>query len=251
MMTIAQANCRNLLIRSMQEADFRLLAPHLQRVELELDETLTGAGEAISSVCFPEAGIVTFSDASKPGLKVGIGSIGFDGMAGWPLLLGSERSVHEVKVTADGGTALRMPSDELLRACRASESLRDLLLRFVQAFFVQLGQTVVSSLIQSVETRLSRWALMAHDRIERDEIKITHENVALMLAVRRASVTEAIHILEGEGLIRARRGCVTIRDREGLLRRAGEAYGAYESEYSRLIAPFPLKHPVLHLTGRD
>ncbi len=80
---------------------------------------------------------------------------------------------------------------------------------------------------------------MAHDRIQGDEIKVTHDNIALMLAVRRASVTDALHILEGQGLIRGNRGRVTIRDREGLLLIVGETYGFYEAEYSRLIAPFP------------
>ncbi|HEX8258113.1 MAG TPA: helix-turn-helix domain-containing protein, partial [Allosphingosinicella sp.] len=86
---------------------------------------------------------------------------------------------------------------------------------------------------------LCRWTLMAHDRIEGDEIKVTHDEIAVMLGVRRASVTDALHILEGEGLIRSRRGRVTIRNRDGLRRLAGETYGYAEAEYSRLIAPFP------------
>jgi CRP-like cAMP-binding protein len=241
MTSITQHSCRNLLLRTMRADDFALLAPSLRRAELELDQVLAAAGEPIDSLSFPEGGIVTFSDEVKPGFRIGIGSIGYDGLTGWPVLLDSQRSPHEVKVTADGGTALQISPESLLRACQASESLRALLLRFIQAFVVQLGQTVASSLTQDVETRLSRWAVMAHDRVEGDEMKITHENVALMLAVRRATVTDALHVLEGEGLIRARRGHVTIRDRAGLLRRAGDTYGSYEAEYSRLIAPFPRK----------
>jgi CRP-like cAMP-binding protein len=251
MPNISQDSCRNLLLRSLQADDFELLKPDLDRVALELDDVLNLAGDPIEAVYFPEAGILTFSDEPRPGFRVGIGSIGYDGMAGWPLLLGSKTSAHEVRVTANGGTGLRIGPDELLRACSRSEALRNLLLSFVQAFFVQLGQTVASSLTQSVETRLSRWALMAHDRVEGDEIKITHENVALMLAVRRATVTDAIHILEGERLIKARRGQVTILDRSGLLRRAGDTYGGYETEYSRLITKFPRRSPALHLTERD
>jgi DNA-binding transcriptional regulator YhcF (GntR family) len=80
---------------------------------------------------------------------------------------------------------------------------------------------------------------MAHDRIEEDEINVTHDEIAVMLAVRRASVTDALHILEGEGLIRSHRGRVLVRDRNGLLRHAGETYGYFEREYSSMIAPFP------------
>lgn len=250
-MTNQSQACRNLLLRSLRPGDFDLLMPHLRRVELKLDDVLNPAGQPIDAVIFPEAGIVTFSDELKPGVRVGIGSIGYDGMVGWPLLLGSRTSAHEVKITAGGGTALTIGPDELLLACSRSETLRKVLLSFVHAFFVQLGQTIASGLTQSVETRLSRWALMAHDRVEGDEIKITHDNVALMLAVRRATVTDAIHILEGERLIQARRGRVTIVDREGLLRRAGQTYGGYEKEYSRLITDFPRRQTALHLIQRD
>ena len=223
----------------MPAEDFALLVPNLREQKLEVDQMVAAPGEPVPTICFPESGIVTIADVLNNGSRIGIGHFGFDGFAGWPVLLGCDRSPHEARVTADGGTAVHIAPDQLMDACRASETLRDLLLRFVQAFEVQLGRTVVSNLTQSVESRLCRWTLMAHDRIAGDEIKVTHAEIGVMLGVRRASVTDALHVLEGEGLIRARRGQVTIRDREGLQRLAGETYGFYESEYSRLIAPFP------------
>ena len=239
MTSIDQGTCRNLLLKSLREEDFALLAPRLRRVNLNLGEVLAAPGQPIETICFPEAGIITLSEVMADGSRIGIGHTGFEGFAGWLVLLGCERSPHEVRVTADGGNALHISPGQLLDACSASETLRHQLLRFVQAFVVQLSRTIVSSLTQSVETRLSRWTLMAHDRIEGDEIQITHDGIAVMLAVRRASVTDALHILEGEGLIRCRRGRVIVRDRDGLLRQAGETYGVFEAEYSRLIAPFP------------
>jgi len=239
MTLISQASCLNLLLKSISEEDFALLAPHLKRVHLDVDEVLAHPEQPIETVCFPEKGIVTISDILANGSRIGIGHTGYDGFVGWPVLLGSPRSPHEMRFTAVGGTGIHISPADLLGACSASQTLRDQLLRFVQAFVVQLSRTIVSSLTQSVETRLCRWTLMAHDRIDGDEIKVTHEEIAVMLAVRRASVTDALHILEGEGLIRCRRGRVTVRDREGLLRHAGETYGLFEAEYSRLIAPFP------------
>jgi CRP-like cAMP-binding protein len=223
----------------MGKEDFALLAPSLRQADLKIDEVLAAPGEAVCTVCFPEAGIITIADVMSDGSRIGIGHFGYDGFAGWPVLLGCDRSPHDARVTGNGGVGFHIAPSDLLDACRVSETLRNLLLRFVQAFEVQLGRTVVSNLTQSVESRLCRWTLMAHDRIEADEIKVTHAEIGVMLGVRRASVTDALHILEGEGLIRARRGHVTIRDRDGLRRHAGETYGFYEAEYSRLIAPFP------------
>lgn len=234
-----QDSCRNLIIRSMEPGDFAVLAPHLTRAPLELNRVLASPGQPISTVCFPEHGIITFSDVVNGGDRIGIAHTGYEGYAGWHVLLGCDVSPYEARVTARSGTALFIEPDALVGACRSSETLRSLLLRFVQAFLTQLGRTAVSNLIQPVEMRLCRWTLMAHDRTEGDDIVVTHEEIAVMLGVRRASVTDALHILEGERLIRARRGCVTVLDREGLQRHAGDSYGFFEAEYSRLIAPFP------------
>jgi DNA-binding transcriptional regulator YhcF (GntR family) len=84
----------------------------------------------------------------------------------------------------------------------------------------------------------SRWLLMCHDRVDGDELPLTHEFLSLMLAVRRAGVTEAIHLLEGAGIITARRAIITIIDRERLEETADDSYGAPEAEYERLI-PMP------------
>lgn len=78
---------------------------------------------------------------------------------------------------------------------------------------------------------------MVHHRVDGDDIELTHEFLSLMLAVRRPSVTTALHVLEGHRLIRADRGWLTIRDRAGLQTFAGDAYGRSEEEYARLIRP--------------
>lgn len=240
-MTIAyaQGSCRNLLLLSMEPSDFTLLQPRLSRVTIEVDEVLAVPGKPIDAVYFPEAGIITQSELMDDGSRIGIGHVGYEGMAGWPVLVGSLVATREERMTAVGGAAFRTSATDFRAACEASETLRDLMLRFVAAYTVQLSRTVVSSLTQSVETRLARWTIMVHDRVDGDEIEVTHQEIAVMLAVRRSSVTDALHVLEGENLIRCQRGRVQVRDREGLIRRASSSYGAAEAEYSRLIAPFP------------
>lgn len=236
---ITQSNSANLLIRALSEDDFARFEPLLERVELEKGEVLAKAGESIEWVYFPEVGIATLSETVECQTRIGIAHVGYDGLVGWPVLLGSTVSPHEARITAEGGTALRIASRDLVELCNGRQSIRSLLLRFVQAMFVQVGRTVVSSLTQPVETRLCRWTLMAHDRVPGDRISVTHDEIAVMLAVRRATITDLLHRLEGERLIRSERGTVVVLDREGLVRCAGESYGHYEAEYSRMIASFP------------
>ena len=238
MTIVPQNSSGNLLLRSLDPADYALLEPNFERDPLEFGEVVAKANTAIERVCFPEGGVVSFSDVMADGSGIGIAIIGREGVTGWPVLLGCAVSPHEATVAVGGGTVLRIANDALIEACRRSPSLHRRLLCFVQAFTIQLGRTIVSNLIDPVEPRLARWLLMNHDRLSGDEIELTHQQLGVMLGVRRASVTDALHLLEGDGLIRARRGCITVRDRAGLRRIAGQAYGFAEAEYSRLIAPF-------------
>jgi CRP-like cAMP-binding protein len=118
------------------------------------------------------------------------------------------------------------------------QAINALLLRYVHCFISQMGRTIMSNVSDALEKRLARWLLMNHDRVEGDRIDLTHKQLGVMLGVRRATVTDTLHLLEGEGLIRSTRGLITVRNRAQLLACAGESYGAAEKEYARFIAPF-------------
>jgi CRP-like cAMP-binding protein len=108
-------------------------------------------------------------------------------------------------------------------------------LKFVQVFGVQTTHTAVCNAQSRLDVRLARWLLMAHDRIGGDTLPLTHEFLSLMLGVRRPGVTEALHALRERGLISHGRGQITVKNRKGMERMAGEAYGTPEAEYRRLI----------------
>jgi hypothetical protein len=76
---------------------------------------------------------------------------------------------------------------------------------------------------------------MCRDRVDDDEVVMTHEFVSVMLGVTRSSATLAVQALEGYRLIRATRGRLTILDRKAMERIAGAGYGLPEAEYARLI----------------
>ncbi|MBE7202451.1 MAG: Crp/Fnr family transcriptional regulator, partial [Parafilimonas terrae] len=131
----------------------------------------------------------------------------------------------------------RIPVAALRAATEASRSLRDLLLRYVQTFLVQVAQTAIANAGTPAEERLARWLLMYHDRQDGDDLSVTHEFLSIMLGVRRPTVTVAIHTLEGAGLIRARRGRIRVLSRARLEEAAGRTYGPAEAEYERLVGP--------------
>jgi CRP-like cAMP-binding protein len=228
------ARSSNKLLASLANDDFDLLEPHLESVTLGLRKSLERPNKRIEAAYFPEAGFASVVAVQSKGKEVEVGLIGREGMTGLPIVFGNHRSPHATYIQAPG-TGQCISATELRKATQTSLSLRDSLLKFVQAFGVQTTHTTVSNAQSRLDVRLARWLLMAHDRIGEDTLTLTHEFLSLMLGVRRAGVTEALHTLREQGLISYGRGLITVQDRKGMERKAGEAYGTPEAEYRRLI----------------
>ena len=225
----------NRLLAALTTSDRALLVPHLERVALAVGDTFFSVGQPIDHVYFLEGGIAAVLEVIDGERQHAVGLLGADGYVGWPILLGDDRSPHDVVLRAEPGTALRIPAARLLEAIEQSDTLRAALLRFIQVFLIQMGRTVVSALSHPVERRLARWILLYHDRVRGDEISMTHEEFRLMLAVRRSSITDALHKLEETLAIKSVRGRVIVRDREKLLEMAAMTYGPPEDAYLRLV----------------
>lgn len=233
----AQSFTRKHLLGALAREDFAVLQPHLERIELTERKTLVAANQPIEHIYFPEGGVVSIvTDQDDGAIEVGV--FGREGMSGTAFLLGADQTPHRTFVQVSGGEALRIESGALRDAWRNSETLHMMLLRYIQAFTIQAAQTAAANAQYALPERLARWLLMCHDRLDNDEIHLTHEFMAMMLAVRRSGVTVTLHVLEGSGAIRATRGIVRIKNRKRLEELAGESYGLAESEYRRLIGPF-------------
>jgi len=228
------ANSHNHLLASLTNGDFDLLEPHLKSVPLKLRKDIERPNRRIEAIYFPESGIVSVVAVQSKGAQIEVGLVGREGMTGLPVVLGDDRSPHSTYVQA-AGEAHCVPSLEFAGVMNASRSLRDLLLKYVQAFGVQTAHTAICNAQSKLDQRLARWLLMAQDRLSSDELPLTHEFLSVMLGVRRAGVTEALHALKTLKLITSGRGQITIRDRKGLERVAGQAYGIPETEYQRLL----------------
>ena len=113
------------------------------------------------------------------------------------------------------------------------------MLKWANGFMIQTAHTALANGRAKLEQRLARWLLMAHDRLDSDAVPLTHEFLAVMLGVRRAGVTVALHSFERRGLIATRRGQLTLVNRAGIEQVAGSFYGIPEAELKRLMAEAP------------
>lgn len=228
----------NLLLGSLPGHDALTVAPFLTRVHLESGMRLLGGGTEDEPVYFPETVVACLSFPSVDRTGVGVGVVGYEGMLGWSKLVGCEHIHQDGLVHLEGGTALAIDGAKLTSLCRSNAGLLQALLRFSYLLSLQLSGTLVSNLRDTPEARLCRWILMFHDRLVGDELIITHDALGRLLGVRRATVTDTLHILEGEQLVRCSRGRIVVRDRTALEAHAGVAYGAAERAYTAAIARF-------------
>ena len=227
----------NTLLNALSGDDLALLQPYLTRVPLAREQMLVTRNHSVEHVYFPEGGIASIvSDMPESG-RTEVGIFGRDGVSATCLLLGSDRSPHETFMQVDGTNGLRIDTDQYLAAIEQSGTLRTMLLRYVQTVLVQAAQSTATNAHHRIEARLARWLLMCHDRIDGDEIALTHEFMSMMIAAERSGVTVTLHTLEGAGMIRSKRGRVIVVDRGKLEEMAGDSYGVPEAEYRRLIGP--------------
>ena len=235
MSDLPQSSVRNRLLAKLSPDDFSRLQPSFEPVTLGRGVVLIAPDQPIEHVYFLEAGVTSIVANTAGGRRIEIGLTGRDGLAGTPVVLGVDRTPHETFMQV-AGSALRIRTQDLRQAVRASASLLALLLLYVQAFTIQTAHTALCNGSHKVEERLARWLLMCHDRVEGDDLPLTHEFIALMLGVRRAGVTDAISLLHRRRIIRAQRGTITVL-RRAKLEAAGDSYGIPEAEYRRLIGP--------------
>src|SRR4051794_35158363 len=230
-----QASVRNRLLAALSPADFSLLEPQLEPIPLPVRTCLAEPNRPVEHVYFLEQGIASVVASTPQGRRIEVEIIGRESLTAPCVLLGVGRSPHECFVQTPGA-GLQIRADDLRRALAASASLHQHLLRFVQAFMVQMGQTALANACCVIEQRLARWLLMCHDRVDGDGLATTHEFLSLMLSVRRAGVTVALQALEERGLISTKRGQVAVLDRARLEALAGDAHGVAEAEYARVMA---------------
>lgn len=225
---------KNRLLTALPKEEYQRLLPYLETVSLTFKQIIYTPNEPIEYVYFPNSGIISLVNITEDGGTVEVATVGNEGMAGIPVLLGADRMVGQA-LSQIVGDAVRMKADVFKRDVTPNSALYNLLLRYTQALLNQISQSVACNCLHSVERRCCRWLLMCHDRVRSDQFTLTQELLSQMLGVRRASVSEVAATLQKEGLIRYNRGKITIRDRLGLEATACECYRVVKEEFERLL----------------
>ena len=224
---------RNRLLAALPGVEWARWAPQLEYVSLPLGKVIYEAGACQTHVYFPTTAIVSLLYVMENGGASEIAVVGNEGVVGISLFMGGESTTSRAVVHSTGG-AFRLRG-AVMKAEFDHLPVLGLLLRYTQALIAQMAQTAVCNRHHSLDQQLSRLLLASLDRLHGNELAMTQELIAGMLGVRREGVTEGAMKLQKLGLIRYRRGHITVLDRTGLEARACECYAVVRKEYDRLL----------------
>ncbi len=233
---MVEAIIPNLLLDGLPLDMLKELRGDMRFVELPRQQVLERVGRPAPHAYFLVDGVASLIARERNGLNIEAALVGIEGMLGLSHVFGTGISLSDT-VMQSHGSGWRIGAGEFRRAME-KPVFRKRMLLFADTVMAQSFATTMAASRGKLMVRLARWLLLFHDRTRGDELELTHDTMALMLGVRRAGVTVTIHEIEGQGLIRAHRGRVLIRDRAGLRQLAGEFYGQAEERYEQLIGPF-------------
>jgi len=229
----AVSHTGNRMLDALPSGELDLLRSHCTLATLDRNDRLHQPGGVIETIHFPVDGIVSLVCMMKDGAGVEAATIGREGMVGSPVFHGV-RQASQLAIVQIPGQSYRLPTESFLQLLPELPTLSRLLHRFSVLLFTLAAQNSGCNRKHSIEERCCRWMLMVAERLERDTFELTHDFIAQMLGVRRASVTESLGALEKRGLIKTSRGRITIVDRPGLESSVCECYDVIHGAVSRV-----------------
>src|SRR6202162_2814926 len=233
-MALASPSRPNRLLSALPEGELARWLPQLEAIEMPLGQVIYEPGNRLAHVYFPTTAIVSLLYVMENGASAEVAVVVNDGIVGISLFMGGE-STPSRGVVQSAGQGYRLRANLMMQEFNRAGPVLHLLLRYTQALITQMAQTAVCNRHHSLDQQLCRWLLLSLDRLPSTELAMTQELIANMLGVRREGVTEAAGQLHRAGLIRYRRGHISVLDRGGLERRTCECYAVVKKEYDRLL----------------
>jgi CRP-like cAMP-binding protein len=223
----------NRLLAALPRREYGRLSPALEDITAGTGQVLYEAGKPLRHVYFPGRAVLSLLLPLED-LEAEVATVGREGLVGLSVFFGGDRSPRKVICQVPGSLRC-IWAGEFVAAARRGSRLHDLVQRYAQARLHQVAQSAACNALHPVEARLCRWLLMAHDRVCDDQLPLTQEFLALMLGVRRPTVTAAAGVLQRAGLIIHGRGRLVIRDRRRLEASSCGCYRAVRAEFERLL----------------
>jgi CRP-like cAMP-binding protein len=228
------ASVRNRILAGLPRKEYARILPELVRVTLKSGQVLYEPGGVMHSAYFLDTAIVSILSMAKDGTSIEVSLVGDEGVIGLPIILRSHGLPYRI-IAQGPGVAWRMKADLFRKEFDRCGSLHKFVLHYAHTLIVQLSQSSACNAFHTIQQRLCRWLLTAQDRARSPEITSTQEFLSQMLGVNRGSASQAASTLQRAGLIRYRRGRITILNRSGIEAAACECYRIVRFEFERFF----------------
>ena len=224
----------NRLLAALPSADYARIAALLRMRSVVTGRAIQQPGRAVSEVYFPNGGVFSVTNEMRTGALVEVATVGREGMLGIGVFLGHRLGVGRTFQQVPNGLLPAMTVRRFLKESAIAGPFRDVLALYAQANLLQIMQSAACNALHDVTQRCCRWLLQTQDRVESDEFLLKHEFLAVMLGVRRPTVTLVMGGLQHSGLISNRYGHVRVLNRKRLERASCECYEVVRGHFHRL-----------------
>lgn len=214
---------KNLLLRPLPDDVFTRHGFAFRESHLTRGQVLAEYRRPLSHVFFPTTCVVSRRYMAPCGHSAEMGMVGFEGVVGISVLLGDVTASNDAIVHLGGGALCldTAAARALLKECDVFQAGA---LAYIRRMIREISQIAACNSLHSIEQRLARWLLQTRQRALNGEFDLTHDLIAQLLSVRRASVTDALNRLSSAGLICTRRSKIRILDWSRLQDTSCECY---------------------------
>ena len=224
----------NQLLAALPAAEYDRLAKHLRLQSTVLGATLHEPGRRIDDVYFPNGGVFSITNRMRDGQLVEVATVGREGMLGVGVFLGDRSGSGRTMQQVPDGSVVALAVASFLRETAIDGIFREIMSSYAQATLLQTMQCTACNALHDVSQRCCRWLLQIHDRVDADDFQLKQEFLAVMLGVRRPTVTDVLRALKATGLIATRYGRIRIMRRRRLEAASCECYAAIRDHFARL-----------------
>ena len=202
---------QNRLLASLPTIEYDRIARHLRLEPAALGDPLHDHGRRIDNVYFPNGGVFSITNRMRDGTLVEVATVGREGMLGVGVFLGDRSATGRTFLQVADGSVVALAVARFVEETGNAGSFREVIGLYAQA-----------SLLQT------------HDRVDADDFALKHEFLAMMLGVRRGTVTVVLGALQEAGLISSRYGHMRVLKRKNLEAASCECYAVIRRHFTRL-----------------
>lgn len=230
-----QLGTQNKILGALPHEELAHLLPHMEEIQLEKGQTLYLPGDQIKHAYFPKNGLLSLLFTTETGSTVEVANVGSEGVVGLPVFLGSNTIPYEATVQFNT-KVWQIRAKPLQEEFDKAKTLQAFVLRYLNLLIAQISQSCICNRFHALNESLSSWLLTVQDRVNSDNLNLTHETISHCLGVPRTAVTGAAGELQRAGIIRYMRGNISILDRDKLEEKSCECYRIIRDELDHFLS---------------